>query len=162
MDNISLFDQFSFIWSLLFVEIQKIHTIRCCQCCQCRICCCNGWSRQSHHKYSTRHHTQIIQGNLRIEVIGLAEFGYAYTICFGVEIQQRADRKEEDIDDHEYPGKSHHILLRLSNGSHAQVLLHQILIQSCHGYGHEHTSYNMLQHMSGIAQEVFPHENLGI
>src|SRR5882757_8047120 len=67
------------------------------------------------------------------------------TIVKDKKIQQPAQQKKEEIHQHKHQAESDHILLRILQVLHADVLLHHLLVQPRHSNGNEHAPDDLLQ-----------------
>ena len=67
-----------------------------------------------------------------------------------IHIQQRPQRKEEQIDYNQHHREPEHILLGLADIFAGKVLLHQILIHACHHYGNESPGNKLFEEILGI------------
>ena len=102
----------------------------------------------------------MIECDLREKQVGSWLSGYEIfwnvdTVIFGINVKKRTNAEEENIDQHKNTGESEHVFLRFADVLATEIFLHQILIESDHRNGDEHSAKNLLHEMKPAAKYVF-------
>ena len=100
------------------------------------------------HEEDAGHGGQIGQGNGGVEKVRGCGSGQAHGS--GVDLEQRAETEEEDVGEKEDDAEGQHVLLGVVVAGHAEVLLHEVLVQTRHDNGDEGPAEKLLEKVVGI------------